>query len=204
MNSVKKYQRISDGNRIDIFEAVLEILENQALTDEDASIRRYAILLISQLGEDKYLELFIQALHDQDKGVREQAGRALARLGSVAVHGLTILLSDSDWKVRYRVAESLGLSNAPEAKVPLLEALTDEKDHVRYMAVKGIAMTGTPEDVGRLYPLLDDPNPYVRSMAVRTIGTFGGVSSRENLRKAFFKESEEEIRTIILNIINRT
>ena len=197
-------QDIQEENGHEIFQAVQKDLEKDAKTNSDPCIRRYAILLLSQFGEDKYLELYIQALHDQDKGVREQAGRALARLGSVAVHGLTILLSDSDWKVRYRAAESLGLSNAPEAKVPLLKALTDEKDHVRYMAVKGIAMTGTPEDVGRLYPLLDDPNPYVRSMAVRTIGTFGGVSSRENLMKAFFKESEEEIRTIILNIINRT
>lgn len=102
------------------------------------------------------------------------------------------LLSDGDWKVRYRAAEALGLLGDGEAYAPpLVAALDDEKDHVRYMAAKGLGLLGDSRAVGLLGRMRDDENEFVRRSAARSLGTIGGEDAVLALRKALEGETTD-------------
>ena len=58
-----------------------------------------------------------------------------------------------------------------EAVIPLIMALSDEKDHVRYMAAKSLCLIREPKAIEPLMICLCDENHYVRRMAERAIST---------------------------------
>jgi HEAT repeat protein len=140
-------------------------LATRALTAEDPLTRKHAIYLLAMTGNPACIELFIRALRDPEKAVRAQATRALAGIGEPAGGRLIELLSDPDWKVRYRVAEALGLMKEKRAVGALILRLADEKDHVRYMAAKSLGILKDPAALESLKRCRDDENPYVRRMA---------------------------------------
>jgi len=89
------------------------------------------------------LQNLLSRLSDPDKTVRAEAACGLAAAGRSAIPACIALLQNSDWKVRYRAAEVLGLIGDGEAYAPLTTALDDGKDHVRYMAAKGLGLSET-------------------------------------------------------------
>jgi HEAT repeat protein len=184
-----------DGNRLT--ETAELALGERGAKGEDPHLRRYSLHLLGSLHDPRYLDLFVRALHDPDKGVREQAGRALASLGRPAIGRCFDLLTDPDWKVRYRAAEALGLSGVPEARRGLLVTITDEEDHVRYMGAKGLGLLGSGADAGPLAGLLTDKNPYVRTMAARSLGKIGGETACRVLKYALNTESDPGVAAAI-------
>jgi HEAT repeat protein len=140
-------------------------LASRALTAEDPLTRKHAIYFLAMTRNPANVEIFIQALRDPEKAVRAQATRALADLGEPASERLITLLGDSDWKVRYRAAEVLGLMKEKRALSPLIRLLSDQKDHVRYMAAKSLRALGSPEAREALETRVSDENPHVKRMA---------------------------------------
>jgi len=141
----------------------------RALDDEDSLVRKHAIYLLSTNRDSADIDTFIHALRDPVKEVRNQATHALAILGAPASGKLIALLQDSDWKVRYRAAEALGMMKMKEAGSPLIQRLSDKNDHVRYMAVKALGELGDDDAREYIRPCLHDTNPYVRKIAARIL-----------------------------------
>jgi len=149
-------------------------------------------------GDDRLdLQTLISRLSDRDKTVRAEAMHGLVAIGKPAVPSCIALLSDGDWKVRYRAAEALGLLGDGEAYAPLVAALDDEKDHVRYMAAKGLGLLGDPRAVGLLGRMHEDENEFVRRSAARSLGTIGGGEAVLALRRALDGETTEGVRATI-------
>lgn len=155
----------------DFFWKTTEILASTALTGKDPLTRRHAVYLLGMTRNLYFVEIFIGALRDPEKEVRNQATRALVEIGEPVSERLFSLLDDPDWKVRYRAAEALGIMNEKRAVIPLTRLLSDEKDHVRYMAVKSLGQIGDKEATIHLGRLLKDTNPWVRAIAQSVIGT---------------------------------
>jgi len=154
-------------------------------------------------GDDRPdLETLISRLFDPEKAVREEAMHGLVEVGRPAVPACIALLSDGDWKVRYRVVEALGLLGDGEAYMPLVTALDDAKDHVRYMAAKGLGLLGDPRAVGLLGRMCDDENEFVRRSAARSLGTIGGEEAIMALQKALAVETTEGVRAAILEALH--
>jgi len=147
----------------------IEVLSSKALIDEDPLARKHALFMLGMTNDQTFTDLFINSLHDPEKAVRSQAVEALVRIGFPVFEKVVVLLDDSDWKVRYRAAEILGMMKNRVAVKPLIQALTDEKDHVRYMAAKGLCRLKDPEALAPLRNSLNDENPYVRTMVRRAI-----------------------------------
>jgi HEAT repeat protein len=147
----------------------LELLSSRALRDEDPLTRRHAIYLLGLSRNRGCIPVFIAALRDPEKAVRNQATRALAAIGKPASPPLIVLLEDTDWKVRYRAAEALGIMKNRDATNPLIARLTDDKDHVRYMAVKALGEIGNKEAIIPLKAMLQDKNPYVQRVTVSVL-----------------------------------
>ena len=151
------------------YSQALEVLSSKALIDKDPLARKHALFMLSMTNDPHFTDIFINSLHDPEKAVRSQAVQALVQIGTPVFEKVVILLTDSDWKVRYRAAEILGMMKNRDAVKPLIQALTDEKDHVRYMAAKGLWLIKDPEALAPLRNSLNDKNPYVRTMVKRAI-----------------------------------
>ena len=150
---------------------------------------------------DSRIKELISMLSDPEKGVREEAMRGFVAIGRPAVPACISLLESTDWRVRYRAAETLGLIGGHEAYDPLLSALQDSKDHVRYMAAKGLGLIGDSRAVASLAALQHDENEFVRRSAARSLGQIGGREAIRALRQALDTEREEGVRAAIVEAL---
>lgn len=154
-------------------------------------------------GDDRPdLQTLISRLSDREKAVRVEAMHGLVAIGRPAVPACIALLRNSDWKVRYRAAEALGLLGDGEAYAPLIAALDDEKDHVRYMAAKGLGLLGDLRAAGRLGRMRDDENEFVRRSVARSLGAIGGEEAVLALHEALNSETVDGVRAAILEALN--
>ncbi len=180
----------------------LELLVEQATQSGDPHVRRYALFVLGRTGDPRLKELFLSALRDTDKACRAQAAAALIGLGDTIVPDLVSLLSDPDWRVRYRAAEALGEIGNRASAGALVRALSDKKDHVRYMAAKGLGRTGNSGAVPALVGCLEDENPYVRKAAVLSLGKLGNSLIRDVVRKHLDREGTDFVREAIRNVLS--
>lgn len=149
------------------------------------------------------LQTLLSRLSDPDKAVRAEAACGLAAIGKPAVSACIALLQNSDWKVRYRAAEVLGLIGDGEAYAPLAAALDDGKDHVRYMAAKGLGLLGDPRAVTPLGVMQRDENEFVRRSAASSLGKIGGGEAIGLLRAALGDEAADGVRAAIVAALQR-
>ncbi|MCQ8894323.1 MAG: HEAT repeat domain-containing protein [Methanolinea sp.] len=159
-----------------------QALKEQATRSPDSHVRRYSLSILGNEPDPRHKGIFLSALRDPDKETRAQATAALAALGDDVVPSLVVLLSDTDWKVRYRAAEALGEIRSSKSVQALIGALSDEKDHVRYMAAKALGEIGDRGAVPALIGTLGDENPFVRKAAVLSLGKIGDNSGKEAVR----------------------
>jgi len=126
------------------------------------------------------LQVFVQALGDEEFLVRGAAARALGLMGPEAegaVPALIQALRDQEVLVRANAASALG-EIGPEAKdaVPaLIQALEDEDSFVRSQAASGLAGIGpqAKDGVPALIQALEDEDWLVRAQAARGLGGIG-------------------------------
>jgi HEAT repeat protein len=199
---------MSDDNKTDIkkqsvptFEDAKEGLFRSIKSSDDPQVRRYATFFLGQLKDKEEIGYLAALLRDPDKGVREQATRALAGAGEPAAGQLIPLLEDTDWKVRYRAAEALGMMQNKKAVPLLIKALGDSKDHVRYMAVKSLGEIGENMAVQPVILGLKDENEFVRKSAAIALGKMGGQSAKEALSGGLIYEKSEAVRSSIRDAI---
>jgi HEAT repeat protein len=171
-----------------------EVLKRSATECPDPHARRYSILLLSREKDPDLLPVYVAALKDENKGVREQAARALAELGEPAAAPLMDLIRDKEWRVRYRAAEALGLMGYSPGTAVLVRALKDKKDHVRYMAAKSLGLIGGPASLEPLIERLSDDNEFVRRIAAVSLAKIGLPRARSAVTMAMEKEMNPEVR----------
>ncbi len=186
-------QETEDPSRAGGESRAQDLLAMQARQSPDPHIRRYSLYLLGRAHDPRDREIFLSALRDADKGVRAQATVALAGLGEPVVDDIIHLLSDADWRVRYRAAEALKGMKARRSVDPLISALSDEKDHVRYMAAKALGEMGDARAAAPLATCLADENPYVRKAALLAIGQLGDRAGMDAIRRLVEREKEEMV-----------
>ena len=129
----------------------------RALRDAHAEVRSKAVADLARTGDPRIVHDLVDALADQDAGVREAAAAALGQLGSrTAVPPLLQHLAhpDEDGWVRLRMAQSLG-SLGETASLPALLDLASggEGKLLRLEAVQSLSRLLGLGDTG-----LDDPD----------------------------------------------
>lgn len=194
---------MADYKSVDSLEQGIEGLTYAVLNSPDPYIRRYSVLLLGSEQDPNNIDILVKALSDRDKGVREQAAKALGDLGEPAVPRLTMLNNHTDWRVRYRAAEALGMIHEPDSISALLQFLGDEKDHVRYMAAKSLGKLRAIEAVEPLIRSLKDENEFVRKVAAESLGAIGGGPAREALGKAEIRERSPVVMAAIRTALGR-
>jgi HEAT repeat protein len=194
---------MADHKSVDSLEQGNEGLSYAVLNSPDPHIRRYSVLLLGSEQDPNNIDILVKALSDRDKGVREQAAKALGEVGKPAVPRLTMLNNHADWKVRYRAAEALGMIPETDSLSALVQFLDDEKDHVRYMAAKSLGKLRAIEAVEPLIRSLKDENEFVRKVAAESLGAIGGDPAKKALEEAEIRERSPRVIAAIRNARER-
>ncbi len=100
-------QRYAAFERLNVDATVLPIIAT-ALQDENASIRRLAVVYLGELQTEEVLPMLIKALKDPSVSVRRTAGDTLSDIGNpMAMDAMAEALKDKNKLVRWRAARFL-------------------------------------------------------------------------------------------------
>jgi len=141
-------------------------------------------------------------LRHPDKEHRARCVHEIAKSGNIATPELIFLLRDTDWKVRYRAAEALGMIHGEDAVPDLITACSDEKDHVRYMAAKALGQIRATDAVPVLIQLLTDEHPYSRGIASEGLASIGDIRGKCGIESALEHETDPGIRDRMMKSLN--
>ena len=139
------------------------------------SVRQHAVETLGVIGDVAAAEVLITALADDDRGVRRQAGKALAMIGPEVVKPLIRALSHSDREVRRQVAKVLGMMRDIRTVEPLVAALEDCDSGVRWQAAEALGKMGKGA-VAPLVAVLGESGSGVRWWAAAALEHMGTVA----------------------------
>lgn len=129
-------------------------------------------------GEPQYMQLYVDAIGDEDAGVRSAGVRGLALHGGPQHVPLIIeRLADTDRIVRLDSARALQRLHSPLAVEPLLAALQvgrEDSELVRAEAADALGQYAEPRVVDVLIASLSDTNMGVNDATRRSLRTLTG------------------------------
>ncbi|MEA5598584.1 phycobilisome degradation protein NblB [Rivularia sp. UHCC 0363] len=107
--------------------AAFDELEQLYQSTGEWIVKLSVIAALGELGEPRGFEMLKQALSEENDLVKTAAISSMGELGNTqAVSVLAPYAANSDWQIRYRVAQALNRLNTPEAK-PVLESLANDE-----------------------------------------------------------------------------
>ncbi len=155
----------------------------QALQNTSFTVGRNAAKALGRIGSDKAVEPLIQAL--QNTKVHEKAAKALGQIGGDKTVDLLIqVLQDTNYKMRYCVAQVLGQIGSYKAVEPLIQALQDTDFFVRWNATEALGQIGDDKAVEPLIQALQDTNYKMRYYVAKALGQIGSDKAVEPLIQA--------------------
>jgi HEAT repeat protein len=177
-----------------------------ALKSPKPSVRAVALDLVAtiRLPAGDAAPIFVSALKDSDKGIREQAAVGLGQVG-VDAHGTSLpplieTLKDPEREVRQAAQQALQkIGPAGAADLPLLkEKLGDREPAVRGFATRAMGQVGPAarDYVPLLVALLKDDDPDLRRASAEALGKIGrdAKAAVPALAKAL-QDQDTEVRT---------
>jgi HEAT repeat protein len=147
--------------------------EIAALKDEDWALREDAATLLGEFRDPRAVGPLLEALHDEDRAVRDAATGALRKIGPAAVPALIAALQDPNGNVQEIAVAVLKDLPDPRAVEPFIGCLASKNWIVRMHAAKGLGALGDARAVPALIPLLTDPVKAVRVDATDALARIG-------------------------------
>jgi HEAT repeat protein len=152
----------------------------ELLSSADPDARWWAARALAGVSHPETPALLVQALHDQDPGVRQCAALALRHQPSAqAVPDLVAMLSEEDRLLALLVGDAL-VAVGKEAVPALLQVMQDGSRAARLEAARALALIGDTSSIPALFAALDDHSALVTYWAEEGL-------SRMGVGMAFFK-----------------
>ncbi|MEN6395163.1 MAG: HEAT repeat domain-containing protein, partial [Methanoregula sp.] len=144
---------------------------------EDVS--RRAALALTTIGEPS-VEPLIDALSNQNPGIRKEAAAVLGQIGNTkAIPTLIETLADPERSVRIDVVKALAALGVP-AIAPLMQVFREGDVRSRTAAMEALWMLGQPATTPLIMVLKDDQSD-VRKRAALLLGEIGDQKSVDHL-----------------------
>jgi HEAT repeat protein len=140
----------------------------KALQTNRGSVRWDITDAIGEIGNDEAIDTLGKLLGDNDSSVRNQAVKALVKIGSPAVDTLIKCLSDNNVEARKWAVHALTNIGDPKAIESLFKSLDDSDKQVREWAVVALFQMG-PQAVDHLINTLDKYDEDVRKKAAQVL-----------------------------------
>lgn len=168
-----------------------------AMCDQDASVRRQAVIGRGRHGVSRHWPVVLPLTRDEDASVRMAAAQALASVNRDEVRdALVRLLSDGSDDVVETAAEALARSARDVPPQDALAAVRSERPRVRTAAAHVLAASHAPRCLEPIVALLDDPVDEVRQQAIRSLPNFTGTEAKAVCAKLVAIASSDRRATI--------
>ena len=148
------------------------------------------IRILGKMKPEKYTKLFLEALKDEDRRIRDESAVVLGRINaSKTVKPLIGLLKDENPYVREEAAWVLG-EMKPEKAIEFLIDMLDDKDS-GWMAAISLGKIGSEKSVKSLIGMLMVKEIKQRRAAAWALGKIQSDKAVEPLIKAVMDEDDE-------------
>ena len=143
------------------------------LKDKDDDIRKFAVDLLSEIGDKggcRYLE---EMIHDPNPNVR---AACMTSIGKLKCRGLTEAvinaLDDEEWVI-FSAVEALGELGDSSAVVPISRLIKRDSEPLRYAAIEALGKIGGTEAEGTLTDFIENSSGTMRTAAIRSLLSTG-------------------------------
>jgi len=152
---------------------------HDALHNPSPNIRSNAARTLGLMGSRGSTPYLLDMLQDEDAAVRATACEALGRIGDkISIEPLVLMIQDNVEKVQDQATAAIARFGK-KATVPLLNALTRERDKFALRAfLKCLGLIGDPKSVSALISYLRSSYFIVRQSAVSALIQFGPIVTR--------------------------
>ena len=164
---------------------------HDALHNPSPNIRSNAARTLGLMGSRGSTPYLLDLLQDEDAAVRATACEALGRIGDkISIEPLVLMIQDNVEKVQDQATAAIARFGK-KATVPLLNALTRERDKFALRAfLKCLGRIGDPKSVSALISYLRSSYFIVRQSAVSALIQFGPIVTRLLLPTLSFNSSD--------------
>ena len=146
-----------------------------ALCDEDAGVRREAVIGRARHGMSRHWPSVMPLARDEDESVRIAAAQALASVPRDEARAMLLkLLADRSDGVVEAAAVAVARSARDVPPQEALAAIRSDRARVRAAAVHILAASHGPKCLDPIVSLLDDPADEVRRQAIQSLPRFTG------------------------------
>lgn len=168
----------------------------QRLHDNDAGVRRIAVLDLLDSDEEDISPLLITALQDTDAGVRVEAARLLEGYETpAAVRALIAVLDDSDCDVAEAAAASLSELKEHAMATPLLEAFTRQTTPAAQTALlRALRELRAPGAFEPALAALKSEHSAVRCAGIGVLGYLRNVAALPEIAQIAANDPDPEAR----------
>ncbi len=153
-----------------------------ALSSPDARIRQAAAITLGAIGNESTVAPLLDVLSDLNWEVRVRAAQSLERVTAREPELLHQGLRVRKPSVRARVADLLGRMHGSSSSEALIEAVSDANRLVRANAAGALGMIGDARSIPPLIQALKDPDRGVRNMAAGALNEIGGAEALAAVR----------------------
>lgn len=175
---------------------ILELLPR--LGDDDAGVRRIALIELADLEDPDGLPWLIRALgEDGADEVRAEAARLLEAWEEPAVvEGLCVALTDRDHKVRVAAAQSLSQLKTTQAGRDILPWAEHADVFVRSSALRALRELRLADSAPVALQALNDSQASVRREAVGILGWLKQTTALPELARLLRDDPDTEVRRV--------
>lgn len=145
----------------------------QACEDDFWSVRAFLAKGLGRIGGAKAMDALVKLFNDPIMETRDEAVRAVAGMGSLAVERLMACLKDERWRVREHAVKALGDIKDANAVDGLILVCRDRDGAVKSAAAEALGKIGDPKAVPALVRLFRDSSKIVRETAGTALVTIG-------------------------------
>lgn len=149
---------------------LLGVLQDRTATPE---MRTASASALGMIGDPRAVRGLALLLRDERYFVREQASRALGRIGEPAVDLLLEMANSSTPATREAAVAALGNTGSKRGIDRVLEALSDSNGNVRSAAVRSLGDSASEIAVSPLMALLRDESSALRAQSAASLGRLG-------------------------------
>ena len=188
--AISALSRLAEGDR----KAVVRVAAELAGANVSGK-RHSSAMLFAALKDDEKLSLLIKDEDAVVRKAAVMSLAALKSAGCVPY--LIMALADEDAEVRCAVAGALGEIGGDEVLAPLLLALKDEDSWVKCAALRSLGRLGSEEALPVIIEALENAQGLELIAALETVAEIGGDNVAPIMKKALENPDEEVVKAAI-------
>lgn len=194
--AVQGMVRLGDGDAVHLL--------TMALTDENTGVRIAAASSLGEMGRQESVPPLVLVVADPDPWVRCAALRSLGKIGGeVALAAIERAFDGADGLVSLAALDALRGFDSDRSRELARQATTNNDGDVVKAAIEILAEAGDPWLADHIEEFLGHLHWDVRNTAIRYLAETGGRESLPLLRAALDKETDDLVKSRIVEILER-